>query len=948
MIAPHVRNQEPAASLGNAPEWSLVHNIFLVIFTIALFIPTLSVETFYVDKSSQVYPADGTLEAPFQSIQETIDYIELKASMNEFPYDNKVSLEIFSEVYTESVILNPFYSHTEVYEWEFKAIDGEVNISGDGTRPFLFKADNLAGADIIFHGIVFKYLTIPNTVTGFLVELPCQIGIISFFNCKFSDLKYGINITEPYSGPAAVAIDELVVQNCNFNGLMDEGAGCYIQARNNDVFGQINTFVSQIKIQDNEFETSGVYNPSNDYLIYNIFISNGRLKASAYERIEINDNNFINDADEIEAVAISLDRINHHFYAQWPLDRTLKSYVYNNTFIDNRVEASTTKLNLTDNKAIVNNAHIESFVIFAYSPTYLDTLYVKGNYFALQGDNNTYQIDNATLVDEHNTYLGETYFINAITTNAFLNSSIISGYEHVFTLGDCEFEVAYCFLDEIETNGQVTYQQGIVTGDPLLDIDNQNMNYSLIWDTNQKSPCINSGYSGANNEITDPDGTPPDVGSVYYPHVHKVYPFFHTPQPPYIFWTSFPVVDDRTYVDNHHWNELGYLFSNHMINAPNSTLISIERSYDQEDGKMEWDDDNEEWEQTTHQVHPQIGYKITFANTPIDDVIVNGFKSDPETTSVAWSNDLAQGNWVGYFVPKTQCAFLSLSKLIPETAGKTYLDYVHKILTQTWATSRLEPDPRSPWIIGPERYTFSEGDMVVLALLPDAPNEMFWNITETTREPYTRDEVQFFSYQEKLDYTPMFIEFDPEDVPTEVGIYVNGECKGAAVVDYNLLEVNLYIEDAKAADIEIICHYEGKGKKKMANWTVYNPESGFFEIIPIAEVNTNDYIYISFAKEPGSSIMPMLTTLDQNYPNPFNPDTRISFTLAEPMAVCLEVFNLKGQKVKTLANGDFAKGRHAITWNARDERDQKVASGIYFYRLSTPQGKITAKMMLMK
>ncbi|UCD64676.1 MAG: T9SS type A sorting domain-containing protein [Candidatus Zixiibacteriota bacterium] len=78
-------------------------------------------------------------------------------------------------------------------------------------------------------------------------------------------------------------------------------------------------------------------------------------------------------------------------------------------------------------------------------------------------------------------------------------------------------------------------------------------------------------------------------------------------------------------------------------------------------------------------------------------------------------------------------------------------------------------------------------------------------------------------------------------------------------------------------------------------------------------------------------------------PNPFNPTAEIRFSLAKPARVKLEVFNIAGQKVGTLADGHLSAGDHAYTWDG-----SKFASGVYLYRLQTGQQVITEKMMLLK
>lgn len=85
-----------------------------------------------------------------------------------------------------------------------------------------------------------------------------------------------------------------------------------------------------------------------------------------------------------------------------------------------------------------------------------------------------------------------------------------------------------------------------------------------------------------------------------------------------------------------------------------------------------------------------------------------------------------------------------------------------------------------------------------------------------------------------------------------------------------------------------------------------------------------------------------------NYPNPFNPETKIAFTLNHNSNVSIEVFNVKGQKVKTLLNDHLEQGRHSILWNGTNENGKNVGSGLYFYKISTPEFSTTKKMMLLK
>lgn len=97
------------------------------------------------------------------------------------------------------------------------------------------------------------------------------------------------------------------------------------------------------------------------------------------------------------------------------------------------------------------------------------------------------------------------------------------------------------------------------------------------------------------------------------------------------------------------------------------------------------------------------------------------------------------------------------------------------------------------------------------------------------------------------------------------------------------------------------------------------------------------------------TLQPMpVVVLHQNYPNPFNPETTIKFTLSQDSKVALDIYNLKGQKVKQIASQPFKSGSHSLKWNGTDSKGTPVASGIYFYRLTSGGKTKTQKMMLMK
>ena len=96
------------------------------------------------------------------------------------------------------------------------------------------------------------------------------------------------------------------------------------------------------------------------------------------------------------------------------------------------------------------------------------------------------------------------------------------------------------------------------------------------------------------------------------------------------------------------------------------------------------------------------------------------------------------------------------------------------------------------------------------------------------------------------------------------------------------------------------------------------------------------------------SNIPMLFALHNNYPNPFNPVTTISFDLPEENYTEVAIYNMMGQKIRTLHTGNMNAGRHHILFDGVNDQNQQLGSGVYFYRVVAGEFQATKKMMLVK
>jgi Leucine-rich repeat (LRR) protein len=158
-------------------------------------------------------------------------------------------------------------------------------------------------------------------------------------------------------------------------------------------------------------------------------------------------------------------------------------------------------------------------------------------------------------------------------------------------------------------------------------------------------------------------------------------------------------------------------------------------------------------------------------------------------------------------------------------------------------------------------------------------------------------------------------------------------------------ELSLGINKEAEQDLSklFIYHYDGSKWNRL--------ETKIFASAGTALAKVNTLGKFKLAVDPnfkGSNLIPEKFDLLNNYPNPFNPVTTIPFQLKENTKVEIAIYNVLGQKIKTLISRTMEAGSHKINWDSRNDFGAKVASGIYFYRLVTPKFTKAQKMILIK
>ena len=146
--------------------------------------------------------------------------------------------------------------------------------------------------------------------------------------------------------------------------------------------------------------------------------------------------------------------------------------------------------------------------------------------------------------------------------------------------------------------------------------------------------------------------------------------------------------------------------------------------------------------------------------------------------------------------------------------------------------------------------------------------------------------------------------------------------------------------------------YGNSSEHKDYTFIDHDVEVGRTYIYKLSDVDYNGgRMFHGVVEVKVTAAMPTELALHSNYPNPFNPSTTIRFDVPEFYSnkkVTLQIFNILGQKVKTLFNGNIASGKHEITWDSRNEQGARLPSGLYFVVMQAEHFKRVHKMMLVK
>ncbi|MCF7912950.1 MAG: T9SS type A sorting domain-containing protein [Candidatus Cloacimonetes bacterium] len=479
------------------------------------------------------------------------------------------------------------------------------------------------------------------------------------------------------------------------------------------------------------------------------------------------------------------------------------------------------------------------------------------------------------------------------------------------------------------TDIEITYSdvEGLNGGTGNINIDPE-FELSSSYPLKYFSPCINKGND--DSDYDDPDGSIADMG--WKPYEHDIYKWAANASSRVYIWKCFPrlPLDHSSYTDNDgypiHVDEVWENWNPDPtgLNSWYENTTAVNGTYN---AGWAWYDDE-------YSVYSQRGYKLQRTGTGYPVMFSRGLLCE---TDVDLVTTIADEDWLGYFLPSSQ----KVLDAFPSDVG----DDAIKIWTQDWCISRSTTS--DPWTGTPNSCYVNYMDAVMITTV-DNGHTFEWETPRGEQGTTYRPIAEHFTFVDEIDYQPVYVYFEEDDLPTEVAVYVNDVCKGAQVVEDTICQICAYIlEEDEGEEIDFAFWYEGRGaEERKQSYQVYNQQTDVYESRSLITGMPGIHYEVSFRNNLEDVVPPQF---DLNcYPNPFNPEVTISFNLEETIEVKLDVFNIRGQKVRDLVDETYRPESYNVIWNGENSNGGKVSSGVYYIRLQVGEEVVNRRVILMK
>jgi len=324
------------------------------------------------------------------------------------------------------------------------------------------------------------------------------------------------------------------------------------------------------------------------------------------------------------------------------------------------------------------------------------------------------------------------------------------------------------------------------------------------------------------------------------------------------------------------------------------------------------------------------GYKLKIAE--VDSIRLFELGTIIDTLMV---HQLLEGQWNWLTYPCYEKAY-------PWEALAGAIDHIDYIMAEDWSMKRRGDS----WIYdGSSRPNIKYGDSIMIQTIRDC--SFVWNNPINTPDDSEPQKTTYFLYDDKPDYETIMIEaIEGNPEYTEIGVFQNDQCIGARVFEAYPIQILAYSTpaDEGGGELSFLLHTWSKGTIPAVPASGTRTPNGQ----ATSTISPIKYGFRMLTLKTDNQQIPTILTLHSNYPNPFNPSTSISFSIPKTAEVKLDIYNIRGQKVRKLIHSPLEYGRHRLVWNGRDEGNRPVASGVYFARLEHCGDVKIRKMMLLK
>jgi len=352
------------------------------------------------------------------------------------------------------------------------------------------------------------------------------------------------------------------------------------------------------------------------------------------------------------------------------------------------------------------------------------------------------------------------------------------------------------------------------------------------------------------------------------------------------------------------------------------------------------------WVGTLDTLDNSLMYLMKLAEADTMEMI--GYAVDVEKDTI---NIVKGWNWIGYTPQQSYDINRALGSLEAAATGdliKSQYKYSQFVEGIGWLGSLKYLDPK----LGYRLYSYYPGELLYpyydVPLLAKATEDSL--IVEEMENP-TEWTVDPTEYQYNMTVTGI-VEVNGSDADTctnVIAAFVDGECRGVAMpqyipqLDQYMVFMMIYSNQAENEMVEFKFYDAGEDIE------LYVENSYPFEADKIVGSVEEPVIFVARALRIGDSgYIPEEFSLKQNYPNPFNPVTTISFGLPEASDVVIDIYNIMGQKVRTLVSEKRQPGYYFVQWNCKNDHGQIMPTGMYIYRMQAGSFQQIRKMVLLK